>query len=222
MSRAKSILQSIKRAKKTVNPLDLQRFVYAKDGVGLYTEPYLYSQQVAHISYGDSFELESLDFRYSFRYKWYKTVYKGVTAYVSEKWIGHFPVPNSAESLEDYIERLLDADYGVEMEIHQWNDRYEVKVLFPSTNMREIFLIVTQFYPIDFKFPKPSNKTEEVMTKIDDENDIYEEFEITRNREGDIIMIDYIADYGKSSDSITIRKRSDNKILLSMGNYCQD
>ena len=108
------------------------------------------------------------------------------------------------------------------MEIYQWKDRYEIKVLFPSTSMREIYLIVTQFYPIDFKFPKPSNKIEEVMTKIDDDNDIYEEFEITRNRDGDIIMIDYVADYGNSSDSITIRKRSDDKILLSMGNYCQE
>ncbi|MFK7948786.1 MAG: hypothetical protein AB8G11_14430 [Saprospiraceae bacterium] len=222
MSRARSILKAIRKKRNNVNPLDLQYFVYADDGVGLYIEPYLYSQQIAHLSFGESIELASLDFRYSFRYKWYKTIYKGVTAYISEKWIGHFPVPNSSESLERYVERLRNLNYGVEMEIYQWNDRYEVKVLFPSTNMREIFLIVTQFYPIDFKFPKPSNKMEEIMTKIDDDNDIYEEFEITRNREGDIIMIDYVADYGNSSDSITIRKRSDNKILLSMGNYCQE
>ncbi|MGB1121068.1 MAG: hypothetical protein ACPG3Z_03670 [Saprospiraceae bacterium] len=221
MSRVKSILKTIRTTESQVSPLDLQHFVYAKDGIGLYIEPNLYSQQIAHLLFGESLKLVSLDFKYSFRYKWYKTIYKGLTAYVSEKWIGHFPVPKSAESLETYVERLKDKNYDVETEIYQWNDRYEVKVLFPSTNMREIFLIATQFYPIDFKFPKSSNKTEEVITKIDDDNDIYEEFETTRNRKGDIIMIDYIADYGNSSDSIMIRKRSDAKILLSMGSYCQ-
>lgn len=222
MGRAKSILQIIKRTKDKVNTLDLQRFVYAKDGVGLYAEPYLYSQQIAHLPFGESLQLASLDFQYNYHYKWYKTTYQGITVYVSEKWIGRFPIPNSKESLENYTTRLNDLNYEVEMEIHHWDDRYEVKVLFPSTNMREIFLIANRFYPIDFKFPKPSNKTEEVMTKIDDDKDIYEEFEITRSRKGEIVMLDYISDFGKSSDSITIRKRSDDMILLCMGNYCQD
>lgn len=222
MSRAKYILQYIKKKRKKVNPKDLHRFVYAEDGIGLYLEPYLYSEQIAHLPFGQSFDLASLDFQYSFRYKWYKTIYEGLAVYVSEKWIARFPLPNSSENIENYAERLRDLDYGVEMEIYHWKDRYETKILFPSTSMREIYLVASQFYPIDFKFPKPSNKTEEVLTKIDDENDVYEEFEITRNNNGDIIMIDYVADFGKSSDSITIRKRSDNKILLVMGNYCQD
>jgi ribosomal protein L13 len=65
------------------------------------------------------------------------------------------------------------------------------------------------------------NKTEEILTKIDDKEDIYEEFEVTRNKNGEVIMIDYIADFGESSDSVTLRMRSDGKIMLTFGSYGQ-
>ena len=111
--------------------------------------------------------------------------------------------------------------FDVEIENYNWEDRSEIKLLFASENMREIFNIASLLYPIDFKFPKSSNKMEEVLTKIDEKEDIYEEFEVTRNANESVVMLDYIADFGESSDTITLRLRSDEKILLIFGSYCQ-
>jgi hypothetical protein len=63
---------------------------------------------------------------------------------------------------------------------------------------------------------------EEVLTKINNDKDIYEEFEVTRNTNEEVIMLDYVADFGISSDSITLRLRSDGMILLVLGSYCQE
>lgn len=222
MNQTKSLLSSLSnQINGQRDPNELVRYVYAADGVGLFFEPYLYSEEATHIPMGGAITLMSLDYQPSFRYKWFKTTYRGVTVYVSEKYIGKFPVPDDNEAIGDYLHRIKSMNFKIEVESYSWEDRQEFKILFPSTNMREIFLIASRLYPIDFKFPKPSNKMEEYITKIDDTNDIYEEFEITRNKKGEVILLDYLADFGESSDSITIRKRSDDKILLIMGSYCQ-
>lgn len=222
MSGTKSLLPSrykfITRRQTTEN---LVRFAYAFEGVGLYLEPYLYSEEIAHIPFGEKIELNSLDYQISFNYKWYKVDYQGSTAYVSEKWIGTFPPPLENEAIDLYAERLQKLGFDIDIETYNWEDKQEFKLLFPSENMREIFNIATLLYPLDFKYPKSSNKTEAVLTKIDDENDIYEEFEVTRNANEEVIMLDYVADFGNSSDSVILRLRSDDKILLVFGSYCQ-
>ncbi|MFT6148503.1 MAG: hypothetical protein ACJAUH_001185 [Saprospiraceae bacterium] len=196
-------------------------FVYAFEGVGLYFEPYLYSEEIAHIPFAEKITLMSSDYEVSFRYKWYKADYQGNTVYVSEKWIGIFPPPNKEETIEEYAEKLDDLGFDIDVENYVWDDRQEFKLLLVSNNMRAVFTIACLLYPIDFKFPKSSNKIEEILTKIDDKEDIYEEFEVTRNKNGEVIMIDYIADFGESSDSVTLRMRSDGKIMLTFGSYGQ-
>lgn len=222
MSRAKSLLPSRYRyiAKRQTTE-SLVRFVYAFEGVGLYREPYLYSEEIGHIPFGEKIELASLAYQESFNYKWYKVDYQGNAAYISEKWIGAFPPPFEQETIDLYAERLQKSGFDVEIENYNWNERQEFKLLFPSKNMREIFNIAKLLYPLDFKYPKPSNKMEEVLTKVDDENDIYEEFEVTRNEAQAVVMLDYIADFGDSSDAVVLRLRSDDKILLTFGSYCQ-
>jgi hypothetical protein len=116
---------------------------------------------------------------------------------------------------------LDDLGFDIDVENYVWDDRQEFKLLLVSNNMRAVFTIACLLYPIDFKFPKSSNKIEEILTKIDDKEDIYEEFEVTRNKNGEVIMIDYIADFGESSDSVTLRMRSDGKIMLTFGSYGQ-
>jgi hypothetical protein len=201
---------------------NLVRFVYAFEGVGLYLDPYLYSEEITHIPFSEKIKLKSLDCEISFNYKWYKVDYEGNIVYISEKWIGEFPPPFETETIELYAERLTKIGFDIEIDIYNMSDRQEYKLLLPSKNMREIFNIARMLYPLDFKYPRASNKVEEVLTKIDHEKDIYEEFEVTRNTNEEVIMLDYIADFGTSSDSVTLRLRSDNKILLIFGSYCQE
>lgn len=222
MSRAKPLFSSMTNQNdRQTKPDELIRYVYASDGVSLFLDPYLYSEEIAHIPFGKPIKLESLDYQSNFRYRWFTTLYQGIRTYVSEKWIGQFPVPVQEETIENYTDRLKRLKFDIDLKTYYWDDRQEFKILFPSDSMREIFLIASQLYPIDFKFPKESNKIEEIITKIDDNNDIYEEFEVTRNNNGAVIMLDYIADFGESSDTVTIRKRSDGTILLILGSYCQ-
>jgi hypothetical protein len=222
MNQTKSVLPSrYKFVTKQETTENLVRFVYASEGVGLYIEPYLYSEEIAHIPFGEKIELKSLDYEISFNYKWYKANYQGNTVYIYEKWIGEFPPPLETETIDLYAERLKNNRFEIEFEVYNMEDRQEFKLLFPSKNMRVVFNITLLLYPLDFKYPKTSNKVEEVLTKIDEENDIYEEFEVTRNTNEEIIMLDYIADFGQSSDNVTLRLRSDDKILLVLGSYSQ-
>lgn len=222
MSQVKSVLPSrYKFVTKQQTTENLVRFVYASEGVGLYLEPYLYSEEIAYIPFGEKIELASLDYEISFNYKWYKVEYEGNMVCISEKWIGEFPPPFKTETIELYAERLKKNGFDIEMDIYNMPDRQEYKLLLVSQNMREIFNIASLLYPLDFKYPKTSNKVEEILTKIDTEKDIYEEFEVTRNTKEEVIMLEYVADFGKSSDSITLRLRSDDKILLVFGSYCQ-
>lgn len=198
----------------------LVRYVYAKNGIDLYLEPHANSPQITHLPYRSKFELASNTHKVTHHYKWFPIDFQDIRMYVSEKYIAKFPIIEAAEEIESYCKRLKDLGELTDFESHQWTDRKEYKLLFPTTNMRDVFLLACELYPMDFKYPKSSNKMEEVIMKVDDEKDIVEEFEITRNRKGEIIMLDYIADFGDSTDSVTIRLRSDDSILLTLGNYC--
>ncbi len=199
---------------------NLIRYVYAKNGIDLYLEPHANSAQITHLPYKTKVELASDIHQITHHYKWFPIDYQDIRMYVSEKYIAKFPIIDSEESIEFYCERLKDLGELSGFEVQKWEDRVEHKLLFPCTNMRDVFLLACELYPMDFKFPKRSNKMEEVIMKIDDEKDIVEEFEITRNNRGEIIMLDYIADFGNSTDSVNIRLRSDDAILLTIGNYC--
>lgn len=199
---------------------DLTRYVYAKNGIDLYLEPHVNSPQVTHLPHGSRIELASPTFHINYNYKWFPVDFQDIRMYVSEKYIAKFPLIEDGETIESYCERLQAMNSLTSFESQKWEDRKEYKLLFPCINMRDVFLLACELYPMDFKFPKPSNKMEEVITKVDDEKDIIEEFEITRNKNGEIIMLDYIADFGNSNDTVTIRLRSDKSILLTIGNYC--
>jgi hypothetical protein len=223
MSQAKSLLPSrYKFVTKRETTENLVRFVYASEGVGLHLEPYPYSEEITHIPFGETIKLTSPNYEIRSNYKWYKVDYEDKTLYISEKWIGVFPPPFKIETIDFYAERLKENDFDVEIDIYNMEDRQEFKLLFPSENMREIFNIASLLYPMDFKYPRKSNMMEEVLTKINNDKDIYEEFEVTRNTNEEVIMLDYVADFGISSDSITLRLRSDGMILLVLGSYCQE
>ncbi len=205
---------------ETSNSENLTRYVYAKDGIDLFLEPHANAAKVTHIPYRSKIKLAESNYKTTHQYKWFPVDNEDIRMYISEKNIAKFPIINQDESIEQYANRLKKNKELLGFEFHQWEDRKEFKLLFPCTNMRDVFLVARELYPMDFKFPKPSNKMEEVIMKVDDEKDIVEEFEITRNKKGEIIMLDYIADFGKSTDSVTIRLRSDDSILLTLGNYC--
>ena len=219
--RASILLDKISnQVSESPKPENLIRYVYAKNGIELYLEPHANSPQVTHLPYRSEIELASPNHTITYHYKWFPVDYQGIRMYISEKYIAKFPIINEEESIEAYAERLKSIGELRGFEKHQWEDRKEFKLLFSCTNMRDVFLVAKELYPMDFKFPKLSNKTEEVIMKVDDEKDIVEEFEITRDKKGAIIMLDYVADFGQSTDSVTIRLRSDDSILLTIGNYC--
>ncbi len=211
----------LKKVTTTPTPNNLVRYVYAEEGVGLYAEPYLYSEEVTRMPYGATFTLLTSEFFIGLHYKWYKTTYEGRTLFVSEKWIGKFPVPFNDELIENYAVRLETLNFEVEIEHYNWEDRKETKLLLPSSNMIEVYNLATHLYPLNFKFPKKSTEIKEILTKVNEAEDIYEEFLITRNVKGEVIILDYIADFGESSDAVTLQLRFDQRILLTFGSYCQ-
>jgi hypothetical protein len=195
--------------------------VYVQEGTTIHERPEFLSPVLSNISFGTTVSLESLDAVNEKEYLWYPVQTKGKIGYISNKSISRYPLPNAQETIEDYALKLTKECSETKYEIYQWDDRIEHKFLFENATMREVFLLADRLYPIDFEFPKCSSQfeMEETQLKILEPEDIIEEFEVTRNNNGDIIMIEYVADFGESHDSVVMHLRTDGSILLTIGNY---
>lgn len=127
--------------------------------------------------------------------------------------------PTKEESFEDYHQRLVNQGFNTKFDYFTQDDREEYKFLLPTTNMKEVYAVAHELYPMDsFSYPSYSRKKKEVIIKPSEEEDLVEKMTILRNTKGRIEQMKFVADFGDYKDEVLMALQND-KTLLIFGSY---
>lgn len=204
---------------KAHNLIPLALFVYAKQGLPLNVFPQTKSSKLLIIPYGSKVITTGKEYLDANNEIWLQVTFDNYKGFIQTSFITPFPLPTSVETIEAYYNRLLKMEFDVKYEQWELEDRVEDKILFPTANLYEVYLIAKELYPMySFQIPKYQYKQEKFLVHETPEEDLIEEIETFRDSNGELVRLEYIADFGNSSDIIKIIPHI-NYTLLSFGTY---
>ena len=204
---------------KVHNLMPLTFFVYLKQGLPLNVFPQTKASKLLTIPYGSKVISTGREYFDADNQVWLQVAFDNYKGFIRASFITPFPLPTSIETIKEYYNRLLKMEFDVKYERWELKDRVEDKILLPTANLYEVYLIAKELYPMySFQIPKCQYKQEKLLVHETPEEDLIEEMVIFRDSDGELIRLEYIADFGNSSDIINIIPHVDYT-LLSFGTY---
>jgi hypothetical protein len=193
-------------------------FVFSPEGASLYATPHLDAERITYLPFGATLNARPLS--ESPENQWLMAYYQGKKCYALTASFSRFPIIETQETIEEYAQRLEREALLLAFEIvEEAYYQREYKFLLPTNCMREAYHLAQTLYPTRFQLPKQSVQPIELITKFDKQKNIIEEFEITSSEEHKILKIDYLADFGNSTDRLTLSLQDSESVFMLLGNY---